>query len=94
MILKLPKIIGHRGAKALAPENTILSINEAINHNLKWIEIDVKISKDNKSKEGSFELLDSSTLTISIGSKKHTAHFAREGYHIFIHLDILNLFQY
>ena len=47
MILKLPKIIGHRGAKALAPENTILSINEAINHNLKWIEIDVKVSKDN-----------------------------------------------
>ena len=47
MTLNLPKIIGHRGVKALAPENTILSINEAINHNLKWIEIDVKVSKDN-----------------------------------------------
>ena len=47
MTFSLPKIIGHRGIKALAPENTILSINEAIKHNLKWIEIDVKVSKDN-----------------------------------------------
>ena len=46
-----------------------------------------KISKDNKSKQGSFELIDSSTLTISIGSKKYTAYFAREGYHIFIHVN-------
>ena len=47
MVLNLPRIIGHRGVKAIAPENTILSINEAIKHNLKWIEIDVKVSKDN-----------------------------------------------
>ena len=47
MTLNLPKIIGHRGIKALVPENTILSINEAIKHNLKWIEVDVKVSKDN-----------------------------------------------
>ena len=46
-----------------------------------------KISKDNKSKQGSFELIDSSTLTISIGSKKYTAYFARDGYHIFIHVN-------
>ena len=46
MTLNLPKIIGHRGIKALVPENTILSINEAIKHNLKWIEVDVKVSKD------------------------------------------------
>ena len=46
-----------------------------------------KISKDNKSKQGSFELIDSSTLTISIGSKKHTAYFVREGYLIFIHVN-------
>ena len=47
MILNLPKIIGHRGVKDIAPENTILSINKAIEHNLEWIEIDVKVSKDN-----------------------------------------------
>ena len=42
----MPKIIGHRGIKALAPENTINSILKAIDLNIKWIEIDVKISKD------------------------------------------------
>ena len=47
MTINLPKIIGHRGVKDLAPENTIFSIKEAIKHKLEWIEIDVKISKDN-----------------------------------------------
>ena len=46
MIFNLPKLIGHRGVKDLSPENTLYSINQAINLNLKWIEIDVKISKD------------------------------------------------
>ena len=44
--LNLPRIIGHRGVKNLAPENTIESILEAIRLGLKWIEVDVKISKD------------------------------------------------
>ena len=43
----LPKLIGHRGVRDIAPENTIYSIKKAIDHNFKWIEIDVKISKDN-----------------------------------------------
>ena len=47
MRINLPKIIGHRGAKDLAPENTMHSLEEAIKHNIKWIEVDVKISKDN-----------------------------------------------
>ena len=47
MISNLPKIIGHRGAKDLAPENTIFSINEAIKYNLQFIEVDVKTTKDN-----------------------------------------------
>ena len=46
MELNLPKLIGHRGVKDLAPENTIESINKAIDFNLAWVEIDVKISKD------------------------------------------------
>ena len=46
MIINLPKIIGHRGVKDLAPENTISSLEESVKHNLKWIEVDVKISKD------------------------------------------------
>ena len=47
MIINLPKIIGHRGLKDLAPENTIFSLEESVRFNLKWVEVDVKISKDN-----------------------------------------------
>ena len=47
MSLSLPKIIGHRGVKDLAPENTIASLEESMKHNLKWIEVDVKVSRDN-----------------------------------------------
>jgi len=46
MNLNLPKLIGHRGVKDIAPENTLESINRAIDFKLKWIEVDVKISKD------------------------------------------------
>jgi len=41
-----PKLIGHRGVKNLSPENTLNSIELAHKLGLKWIEIDVKISKD------------------------------------------------
>ena len=47
MEVNLPKVIGHRGLKDLAPENTIPSLKESVKHNLGWVEIDVKISKDN-----------------------------------------------
>ena len=46
MNIKLPKFIGHRGVKDLIPENTIQSVNKAIDLNLKWVEVDVKVSKD------------------------------------------------
>ena len=42
----LPKVIGHRGACGLAPENTIASVIKANFLRLSFIEIDVKISKD------------------------------------------------
>ena len=45
-MINLPTLIGHRGVKNLAPENTIQSIELAIQLGLKWIEIDVKVSKD------------------------------------------------
>jgi glycerophosphoryl diester phosphodiesterase len=41
-----PKFIGHRGVKNLAPENTLESIKLASKIGLKWVEIDVKITKD------------------------------------------------
>lgn len=41
------KIIGHRGALGLAPENTAASIKKALDHNVDEIEIDVRVTKDN-----------------------------------------------
>ena len=40
------KIIGHRGAKGLAPENTLVSFDKAIEHGVDEIEFDVRVTKD------------------------------------------------
>lgn len=40
------KIIAHRGASAVKPENTIASIEKAITQNADIIEIDVRVTKD------------------------------------------------
>ncbi|QUM86752.1 MULTISPECIES: glycerophosphoryl diester phosphodiesterase [unclassified Moritella] len=40
-------ITGHRGAAALAPENTLASIQKAAESGIKWIEIDTQLSADN-----------------------------------------------
>jgi len=40
------KIIGHRGARGLAPENTIVGIEKAIKHGANEIEVDVRVTKD------------------------------------------------
>ena len=45
-MLNPPKLIGHRGVKNLSPENTLNSIELAYKIGLKWVEIDVKVSKD------------------------------------------------
>lgn len=44
-LLKLPSIIGHRGACGHAPENTIASFKAAGDMGVTCVEIDVKISK-------------------------------------------------
>lgn len=46
MPLKIPKVIGHRGAKAYAPENTLASIETAAELGVEWVELDVKLTKD------------------------------------------------
>ena len=46
MSLKLPKVIGHRGAAAYAPENTLESIHTAADIGIEWVELDVKLTKD------------------------------------------------
>jgi len=44
--LIIPKIIGHRGARAYAPENTLASIHTAADMGIEWVEIDAKLTKD------------------------------------------------
>ncbi|PHS79398.1 MAG: glycerophosphoryl diester phosphodiesterase [Rhodospirillaceae bacterium] len=46
MSLYLPKIIAHRGASAYAPENTLASIQCALDMGAKAIEIDATVSQD------------------------------------------------
>lgn len=40
------EIVVHRGANALAPENTIASTDSALKYGAKWVELDVRKSKD------------------------------------------------
>lgn len=40
------RTVGHRGASALAPENTLLAIWLAISHRLDFAEVDVHLSRD------------------------------------------------
>lgn len=44
--ISTPFLISHRGAKGLAPENTMAGISEAIKHGANFIEIDVRRSFD------------------------------------------------
>lgn len=48
MIKNLPRpiIIGHRGACALAPENTVASFKLAVEHKADFVELDAKLSLD------------------------------------------------
>ena len=45
---KQPIIIGHRGASALAPENTLAAVRHAVESGAQAVEVDVLISHDGK----------------------------------------------
>lgn len=44
----MPKIMGHRGAKAYEPENTLRSIHRALDMGVQAVEIDVHVSRDGR----------------------------------------------
>jgi glycerophosphoryl diester phosphodiesterase len=45
-MLQLPKVIGHRGAAAHAPENTLASFREARRRGASWVEADIVLTAD------------------------------------------------
>ena len=46
MTYKLPKIIGYRGVRGYAPENTLSGLHMAADMGIQWVEFDVKLTKD------------------------------------------------
>lgn len=46
MTLGLPRVIGHRGVAAEAPENTLAGLTEAARRGFRWVEFDVMLTRD------------------------------------------------
>lgn len=44
--LRLPPVIGHRGAAGLAPENTLAAMRAARRAGARWVEFDTRLSRD------------------------------------------------
>ena len=68
-----PLIIAHRGASALAPENTLAAFQKAIEDGADGIEFDVRIAKD-----GVPVVFHDSTLKRIVRKEGRTSHFTSE----------------
>ncbi len=44
--IALPRVMGHRGAAAVAPENTLVGLRTAARLGLSWVEFDVMLTRD------------------------------------------------
>lgn len=71
--MNVPKIIAHRGASALAPENTLASFRKAIEADADGIEFDVRLSKD-----GVPVVIHDPTLLRTAGINKSVAELTAE----------------
>lgn len=67
------KIIGHRGARGLAPENTIAALRKALELKVDEVEIDVRVTMD-----GVPVLIHDRTLLRLVGVYKHIAKHSLE----------------
>lgn len=45
-LLRIPKVIGHRGAASRAPENTLAGFRKAAELGYRWVECDVRLSQE------------------------------------------------
>ena len=46
--MNLPRIIGHRGARNAAPENTLAGLRAAADAGAEWVEVDVRLTGDDR----------------------------------------------
>lgn len=90
--LNLPRLIGHRGLAAHAPENTLASLRAAKAHGLSMVEFDVRLSADSvphlfhdddlsrcSDGWGSFSALDSAALQKLDAGRWFAPHYTGEG---------------
>ena len=70
------EIVVHRGANALAPENTWASADSALQHGATWVEVDVR-----KSKDGELFNLHDETLDRTTNGKGKLADMLAEDVH-------------
>lgn len=78
-MIKLPKVIGHRGAAAYAPENTLEGLHVAADMGVEWVELDVKLTRDQVP-----IIFHDDTLERTAGSN---APVAETDYEVIKHLD-------
>jgi glycerophosphoryl diester phosphodiesterase len=85
----LPRVIGHRGACADAPENTLESFREARRQGARWIEFDVRLARDDvaivlhdptldrtTTAHGPVRAIDSAALEVIDAGSWFAPHFA------------------